>query len=168
VQIARNLGALVAVSTATTAARAEQARVAGYEHIIDLTSESLRDGVMRMTEGKGVDVVIDGVGGTLTGEALGCLAQGGTYAVVGYAAGRQAQINLTDIIWKAAKMRGFTMRAFAPEIVAAAQKALLGYLSEGRIKPTIAKVFPLSEAAEAVRHLMEGRPFGRVLMRMES
>lgn len=168
VQIARNLGASVAVSTATTAARAEQARVAGYEHIIDLTSESLRDGVMRMTEGKGVDVVIDGVGGTLTGEALGCLAQGGTYAVVGYAAGRQAQINLTDIIWKAAKMRGFTMRAFAPEIVAAAQKALLGYLSEGRIKPTIAKVFPLSEAAEAVRHLMEGRPFGRVLMRMES
>jgi len=168
VQIARNLGALVAVSTATTAARAEQARVAGYEHIIDLTSESLRDGVMRMTEGKGVDVVIDGVGGTLTGEALGCLAQGGTYAVVGYAAGRQAQINLTDIIWKAAKMRGFTMRAFAPEIVAAAQKALLGYLSEGRIKPTIAKVYPLSEAAEAVRHLMEGRPFGRVLMRMES
>jgi len=168
VQIARNLGALVAVSTATTAARAEQARVAGYEHIIDLTSESLRDGVMRMTDGKGVDVVIDGVGGALTGDALGCLAQGGTYAVVGYAAGRQAQINLTDIIWKAAKMRGFTMRAFAPEIVAAAQKALLGYLSEGRIKPTIAKVYPLSEAAEAVRHLMEGRPFGRVLMRMES
>jgi NADPH:quinone reductase-like Zn-dependent oxidoreductase len=121
-----------------------------------------------MTGGKGVDVVIDGVGGTLTGEALGCLAQGGTYAVVGYAAGRQAQINLTDIIWKAAKIRGFTLRAFAPEILAAAQKTLLGYLSEGNIKPTIAEVFPLSEAADAVRHLMEGRPFGRVLMQVES
>ena len=168
IQIARQLGASVAVSTATTTARAEQARVAGYEHIVDLSRENLRDGVMRMTGGKGVDVVIDGVGGALTGEALGCLAQGGTYAVVGYAAGRQAQINLTDIIWKAAKIRGFTLRAFAPEIVSAAQKTLLGYLSEGSIEPTIAKVFPLSEAAEAVRHLMEGRPFGRVLMQVES
>jgi NADPH:quinone reductase-like Zn-dependent oxidoreductase len=44
---------------------------------------------------------------------------------------------------------------------------LLGYLSEGSIRPTVAKVFPLSEAAEAVRHLMEGRPFGRVLMQVE-
>ena len=99
VQIARKLGASVAVSTATTTARAEQARTAGYEHIVDLSSESLRDGVMRMTGGKGVDVVIDGVGGSLTGEALGCLAPGGTYAVVGYAAGKEAHINLTDVIW---------------------------------------------------------------------
>ena len=123
---------------------------------------------MRMTGGRGVDVVIDGVGGTLTGEALGCLAPGGTYAVVGYAAGREAHINLTDIISKAATVRGFTLRAFAPETLAAAQKALLGYLAEGSIKPTIANVFPLSDAAEAVRHLMEGRPFGRVLMQVES
>jgi NADPH:quinone reductase-like Zn-dependent oxidoreductase len=167
VQIARNLGASVAISTATTAARADQARAAGYEHVVDLSRESLRDGVMRMTGGKGVDVVIDGVGGSLMGEALGCLAPGGTYAVVGYAAGREAHINLTDIIWKAAKVRGFTLRAFAPETLAAAQRALLRYLSEGSIRPTVAKVFPLSEAAEAVRHLMEGRPFGRVLMQVE-
>jgi NADPH:quinone reductase-like Zn-dependent oxidoreductase len=59
------------------------------------------------------------------------------------------------------------LRAFAPETLAAAQRALLGYLSEGSIRPTVAKVFPLSEAAEAVRHLMEGRPFGRVLMQVE-
>ena len=168
VQIARRLGASVAISTATTTARAKQARAAGYEDVVDLSRESLRDGVMRMTGGKGVDVVIDGVGGTLTGEALGCLAVGGTYAVVGYAAGRQAEINLTDIIWKAAKLRGFTLRAFSPETLAAAQKTLLGYLSEGSIEPTFARVFPLSEAAEAVRHLIEGRPFGRVLMRVAS
>lgn len=73
-----------------------------------------------------VDVIIDGVGGKLTGEALGCLLPGGTYAVVGYAGGREASVNLTDIIWKAAKIRGFTLRAFAPETLAAAQKTLIG------------------------------------------
>jgi len=110
--------------------------------------------------------IFDGVGGKLTGEALGCLLPGGTYAVVGYAGGREASVNLTDIIWKAAKVRGFTFRAFAPETLAAAQKTLIGYLSEGAIRPTIAKVFPLSDAADAVRHLIEDRPFGRVLMRV--
>lgn len=167
VQIARKLGASLAISTASVTAKAEQARAAGYEHVIDLSRESLRDGVMRITDGKGVDVIIDGVGGKQTGEALGCLAAGGTYAVVGYAGGREANVNLTDIIWKAAKVRGFTLRAFAPETMAAAQKVLLGYLSEGAIQPTIAKAFPLSEAAEAVRYLIEARPFGRVLMRAE-
>ena len=53
------------------------------------------------------------------------------------------------------------------ETLAAAQKTLIGYLSEGAIQPTIAKVFPLSDAADAVRHLIEERPFGRVLMRVE-
>ena len=47
------------------------------------------------------------------------------------------------------------MRAFAPETMAAAQKALLGCLSKGAIQPAIAKAFPLSEAAEAVRYLIE-------------
>jgi NADPH:quinone reductase len=114
VQIARKLGASLAISTASTSAKAEKAQAHGYEHVIDLSRESLRDGVMRLSGGKGVDVIIDGVGGKLTGEALGCLLPGGTYAVVGYAGGREASVNLTDIIWKAAKVRGFTFRGLCP------------------------------------------------------
>jgi NADPH:quinone reductase len=81
------------------------------------------------------------------------------------AAARRASTSPTSS-GKAAKIRGFTFRAFAPETLAAAQKILIGYLSEGAIQPTIAKVFPLSDAADAVRHLIENRPFGRVLMRV--
>jgi NADPH:quinone reductase len=146
VQIARKLGASVAISTASTTAKAETARAAGYEHVIDLSKESLRSGVMRLTDGKGVDVVIDGVGGSLIGEALGCLAFGGDYAVVGYAGGREANVKLTDVIWKAAKLRGFTLRAFTPQTIAAALRTLTGYAAEGALQPTIARVFPLAEA----------------------
>jgi NADPH2:quinone reductase len=165
VQVARRLGAALAISTASTTAKAEQARAAGYEHVIDLSKEGLKDGVMRLTGGKGVDVIIDGVSGTLTGPALGSLANGGTLAVVGYSGGRDAEINVTDIIWKAATIRGFTFRLFSPETLAAAQTALIGYLSEGALQPAIGKVFPMSAAPEAVRYLIEGKPFGRVLMR---
>ena len=166
VQIARLLGASLAISTATSSARAEQARDAGYEHVIDLSRERLREGIMRLTSGKGVDVVIDGVGGALAGEALGCLANGGTYVVVGYAAGRETTVNLTDIIWKAAKVHGFTLRAFAPQTLAAAQRTLLDYLSRGAIQPTVGRAFALEDAADGVKYLMEGRPFGRVILRM--
>lgn len=165
VQIAQKLGASLAISTASTTTKAEQARAAGYEHVIDLSKESLRDGIMRLTDGKGVDVVIDGIGGRLIGEALGCLVAGGTYAVVGYAGGREVNVNLTDIIWKSANVRGFTLRGFSAETLAKAQKTLIGYLADGAIQPTIARLFPLADASEAVRYLIEDRPFGRVLMR---
>jgi NADPH:quinone reductase-like Zn-dependent oxidoreductase len=164
-QVARKLGAGLAISTASTTTKAEIARASGYEHVIDLSRESLKGGVMRITGGKGVDVVIDGVGGALAGEALGSLAFGGTYAVVGYSGGREANINLTDVIWRAARVRGFSLRAFVPETVAGNLRTLA--TSPSALQPTIAKVFPLAEAPEAVRYLIEGRPFGRVLMRVD-
>jgi NADPH:quinone reductase-like Zn-dependent oxidoreductase len=49
--------------------------------------------------------------------------------------------------------------------IQSAKEVLLGHFQEGALQPTVAKVFPLSEAAEAVRYLIEDRPFGRVLMR---
>jgi NADPH:quinone reductase-like Zn-dependent oxidoreductase len=164
VQVARRLGASLAISTAGNTEKAESARAAGYEHVIDLSKESLKDGVLRITEGKGVDVIVDGVSGRLTGQALSSIAFGGTFVIAGYAGGREADVNVTDIIWKAATIRGFTFRLFTPQTVAAANAALLAYLKEGTLQPTIGKVFPMSEAAEAVRFLIEDRPFGRVLM----
>lgn len=165
VQVARRLGASLAISTAGNTQKAERARAAGYEHVIDLSRESLKEGVLRITEGKGVDVIVDGVSGSLTGEALASLAFGGTFVIAGYAGGREAEVNVTDIIWKAATIRGFTFRLFDPQTMAAANAALLDYLKERSLQPTIGKVFPLSDAAEAVRYLIEDRPFGRVLMR---
>jgi len=143
-QVARRLGASMTISTASTTQKAEQARAAGYEHLIDLSNESMKDGVLRITDGKGVDVVVDGVSGNLT-QALASLAFGGT-VVVGYAGGRQANVSITDIIWKGATIRGFTFRLYKPETVAAAREVLLGYLKAGDLQPTIAKVFPLSDA----------------------
>src|SRR5262245_19365589 len=95
---------------------------------------------------------------------LASLAFGGTLVIAGYAGGREAEVNVTDIIWKAATVRGFTFRLFAPQTVAAANAALLACLEEGTRQPTTGNVFPMSAAADAVRYLLEDRPFGRVLM----
>ena len=164
IQVARSLGASLAISTAGNTEKAERARAEGYENVIDLSQEGLKDGVMRITGGRGVDVVVDGISGTLTDQLLQSLAFGGTIVIAGYAGGKRAEINVTDIIWKAVTIHGFTFRALSPELVSAADAALLELLKEGALHPTIAKIFPMSEAAEAVRYLIEDRPFGRVLM----
>jgi NADPH:quinone reductase-like Zn-dependent oxidoreductase len=164
VQVARALGAARAISTATSTARAERARAAGYDMVVDLSRESLRQGVDRLTDGAGVDVVVDGVGGPVTGQALGTLARYGTLVSVGYSGGMETAVNVTDLIWRAARMVGFTFSAFSPATIRAATDALLALLVEGRLQPAVDRVFPLAEAGAAQRHLIEGQPFGRVLL----
>src|SRR3984893_9497362 len=76
-QVARARGAGKVISTAGGAAKAAKARGLGFEDVIDLTSEGLADGVRRITAGRGVDIVIESIGGTVTSEALSSLGLGG-------------------------------------------------------------------------------------------
>jgi len=165
VEVAKVLGASLAISTASTTHKADLGRAAGYE-VIDLSRESLRDGVARLTGGKGVDVVLDGVGGPITGEALASLAKDGSLISIGYSGGMSTTIDVTDLIWRTAHVHGFMFSLFTPDTVAAANATLLDLLAAGKVRPQVARSFPLAGAAEAQRHLIEDRPFGRVLLEL--
>jgi NADPH:quinone reductase-like Zn-dependent oxidoreductase len=84
----------------------------------------------------GVDVVIDALGGQITGQAVGGLARGGRLAVMGYAAGTETTLRVTDLVWKLARISGFSLLAASAE----------------------------EQAPEALRHLIEDRPFGTVTL----
>jgi len=163
-QLARAQGAAKAISTTTNPAKAEQARALGFDNVIDLSAESLTDGVARLTGGRGVDVAIDSVGGALTGHAVATLAVGGVLTSLGYSAGRKTTVDVTDLIWKRASMSGFSLFAQSHAIKAAAWAAILPLLTSGRVKPVLERAYKLDEAAEALRHLIEDRPFGRVVL----
>ncbi|MEV6562108.1 zinc-binding alcohol dehydrogenase family protein [Nocardia sp. NPDC051756] len=165
VEIARVLGAAQAITTATTTAKAERGRALGWE-VIDLSRESVPEGIARLTEGKGVDIVLDGVAGPLTGDLLSALAVDGTLISIGYSAGMQTTINVTDLIWKNAYVRGFRFALFTPQTIAEGNQALLELLAHKEINPQIDRTYPLADAAEATRHLIEDSPFGRVLLTM--
>src|SRR5580704_13500103 len=77
-QLARALGAKHAISSTTNHAKAEQAKALGFNEVIDTSSESLADGVRRITDGSGADIVIDAIGGKVLSEALSVLALGGS------------------------------------------------------------------------------------------
>ncbi|HEX4166697.1 MAG TPA: zinc-binding alcohol dehydrogenase family protein [Bryobacteraceae bacterium] len=163
-QLARAQGAKHAISTTTNHAKAQQAGSLGFDEVIDLSLEKLGDGVRRITEGYGADIVIDAIGGEILGEALGTLAMGGNLTTLGYAAGRKATIDVTDLIWKHATLRSFSLFAQAAEAWRTAWSVIFFLLHSAAVKPIVAKTFPLAEAADALRYLVEGRPFGRVVL----
>jgi len=163
-QVARALGAKHAISSTTNHAKAEQAKALGFNEVIDTSSESLTDGVRRITDGHGADIVIDAIGGKILSEALGVLALGGSLTTLGYSAGREASIDVTNLIWRRASIQSFSLFAQPQAGFTAAWKAIVSLLKSGGLKPMVAKTFPLDEAPDALRHLIEGRPFGKVIL----
>jgi NADPH2:quinone reductase len=163
-QLARALGAKHAISSTTNPAKAEQAKALGFTEVIDLSVETLGDGVRRLTGGDGADMVIDGVGGDVLSEGLGALALDGSLTTLGYAASRKATIDVTHLIWPRASIQSFFLFAQPQAVWADAWNALVPLLQSGAITPIVAKTVPLAEAADALRYLVEGRPFGRVVL----
>src|SRR5258705_4379381 len=145
-QLARALGAKHAMSSTTNHAKAERAKALGFDEVIDTSFEKLGDGVRRITGGYGADVVIDGVGGDVLSEALGALALGGSLTTLGYAAGRKATIDVTNLIWQRASIKRFILFVQPPAAWAKAWDAIVPLLQSGAIKPIVAKTFPLAKA----------------------
>jgi NADPH:quinone reductase len=163
-QLARAQGAGKVISTAGSTAKAERALALGFADVIDLTKEGLADGVRRITAGAGADVVIESIGGSVTGEALSAIGLGGALITLGYSAGRKTAIDVTDLIWKGSRMAGFSLFAQSPSAVAAAWREIIPLILNGSVKPLVERVYPLGEASEALRHLIEDRPFGKVIL----
>ena len=163
-QLARALGAKHAISSTTNHAKAERAKALGFNEVIDTSLEKLGDGVRRITGGYGADIVIDGIGGEVLSEALGALAMDGSLTTLGYSGGRKATIDVTNLIWRRASIQSFNLFAQPQAAWADAWNAILPLLQSGAIKPIVAKTFPLEKAADALRYLVEGRPFGRVVL----
>jgi NADPH2:quinone reductase len=120
--------------------------------------------VRRITAGYGADIVIDGIGGEVLGEALGALAFEGSLTTLGYSASRQTSFDVTKLIVPQASIRGLNMFTQPKAVVSEAWTVIVSLLRSGAIKPIVAKSFPLPDAAEALRYLVEGRPFGRVVL----
>ncbi len=166
-QLARALGARHAMSTTTNHAKAEQAKTLGFYEVIDLSAGKLGEGVRRITEGYGSDIVIDAIGGDVLSEALGTLAMGGSLTTLGYSAGRKSTIDVTDLIWKRASIKSFSLFAQPPEMWSTAWESIFRLLESGAIKPIVARTFALEDAAEALRYRSKAGLSGESYLRYD-
>lgn len=163
-QLARALGAKHSISSTTSHSKAAEAKALGFSDVIDLTQEGLADGVNRITDNYGADIIIDAIGGKILSEALTILAPGGSLTTLGYAGGQESTINVTNLIWKVASIKGFLLFNESVATRTAAWSVITKLLASGQVKPIVAKTFALEDAAHAIRHLMEERPLGRVIL----
>lgn len=126
----------------------------GYEDVIDLSQESLSEGVMRLTDGKGVEAALDSVGGSITGECLKSLAPGGKVVHIGYPAGTDLNVSSMALIWGnhgtgSTSIHGFNIYLLPGEAFGDAWSVLLP-LESGEVKPLLDnRTYPLEQAAEA-------------------
>lgn len=166
VELGAAMGARV-IAAASSADKLAYAKERGAAELIDYVQEDLRERIKALTDGRGVDVVYDPVGGPSTLAAVKGLSWGGRHLVVGFAAGDIPQIPANLLLLKSAAslgvLWGMSLRA-DPVHHGANIADLLGWLAQGRIRPQIDRVYPLAEVVEALNHVMERRARGKVIL----
>jgi NADPH:quinone reductase-like Zn-dependent oxidoreductase len=157
-QIARLWGAR-AIATVTNPDKVERVHEAGAEVVLTLEGSELRREVLRLTGGRGVDVVIDHVGQATFRSSLSCLAKGGRLVNCGATTGPKVEVDLRHIFFKDLSILGSTMGRRGE------LEEAMEHVRAGRLRPVVDRVFPLEELPEAHRHLEARRAVGKVVLR---
>jgi NADPH:quinone reductase len=163
-QLARALGAKRVFSTAGSTAKTKSAEAAGFENVIDLSKESMFDGIMRLNNGAGVDIVIDSVGGQVIAQTVRCVCRYGVIVTLGFSAGRTSMVTLADLILRRARIQGFGVYTSTPEEWQEAWNTFGQLADGGNIRPLFDRSFAFEEAPNALRYITEARPFGSVAL----
>jgi NADPH2:quinone reductase len=170
VQLVKALGG-VALAGVSTMSKAEAARGAGADSVIDLSVENLRDGlraqVHTATQGRGADVCIDPLGGDAFDAAMRVLAWCGRMVVVGFATGRIPVIKANYLLVKNIAVSGLQWSDYrdrTPDRMAEAQAAIFRLHTEGKLSANVMQTFPLERMAEAVAVIRDRKVVGKVVL----
>ena len=163
IQIARNMGGTV-ITTVSSDEKAEFCKNLGASYAINYNRQDFVEEVQRITEDKGVDVVLEVVGGETLVKSVELLARFGRMVSVGNSSSQPAMIDATSTFFtkKRCRIEGFLVLV-QPDLPQEMAK-LLREVSRGAIVAVIDKTFPLSEAPEAHRYLEARRNFGKILL----
>ena len=146
------------------------ARGLGAAHAINYRTEDFVAAVMRLTGGKGVDVVLDMVGGDYVARNLACLGNDGRHVSIAFQRGASAEVSIVDIMRRRLTLTGSTLRprdlAFKAMVADEIRGTVWPYVEGGRLKPAIDRVFPLAEAAEAHMRMEAGDHVGKIILEM--
>jgi len=170
VQLAKAMGAKV-LAGVSNAAKGPLALEAGADAIIDLSKDNLRDSlreqVYALNDGKGVDVVIDPIGGDAFDAALRALAWRGRLVVIGFAAGRIPSVKANYLLVKNIEVSGLQVsdyRKRTPDLMAQCMKEIFSLYEAGKLKAATTVTYPLEAFATALQDIVDRRVSGRIVL----
>ena len=165
IQIAKHMGCTV-ITTAGSQDKLDKARELGADHCINYNEADFLAETMSIIERAGVDVVLEAVGGEVLTKSVQALAMGGRAVTVGNTSRQPATVEPGLMLNRLLTLKGFSLAAqMGSGGVMQELQTILDLFAEGKLRTVIDRVFPLSEAAEAHRHLGDRRNFGKVLLR---
>jgi len=167
IQIAHALGNRV-FATAGSAEKCAACEALGAERAINYRSEDFAEVVKQLTGGKGVDVILDMVGGDYLQRELKCLATDGRLSIIAFLGGSKTALDLGDVLYRRLTITGSTLRPrsieYKAQVARALREEVWPMIEQGRIKPVIHQVFPLERAADAHALMESGRHIGKILL----
>lgn len=166
VELGKVMGARV-IAAASTEEKLKLAREKGAEILINYSEQPLKDTVKDVTDGRGVDVVYDPVGGDYSEAALRCMAWKGRFLVVGFANGEIPRIPLNLPLLKGCSIVGVYWGAFGaeePELQRENVEELWAMLEAGAIRPAVSDSWPIEDYAAAFECLADRRARGKVAL----
>ncbi|WP_119417801.1 NADPH:quinone oxidoreductase family protein [Desertibaculum subflavum] len=174
VELGKALGARV-IATASSSAKREIVLQHGADHVI--ATEGFREAVLALTEGRGVDVIYDPVGGDAFDQSLRCIAPDGRIVVIGFAGGRIQQVPGNLLLLKNASACGFNFgeyigwspvdrrSAFAAR-VQGMMADIFALMQAGQVRPRLAGLYPLAAFRDAMAELRARRSIGKVVLQI--
>jgi NADPH2:quinone reductase len=167
IQMAHALGHRV-FATAGNAQKCHACEQLGAQRAIDYKTEDFVAVVKSLTHDRGVDVVLDMVGGAYVGRELRALADGGRIVLIALLGGAKAEINLGEVLRRRLTLTGSMLRprsvAFKAAIAAQLYARVWPLIERGRIKPVIHQVFPAEQAAAAHAMMEAGEHIGKLML----
>lgn len=164
IQIAKAMGARV-IAIASSDKKQALAREAGADEVIGY--EDLKDNLKRLTDGKGVDVLFDPVGGDAFDAACRAMARGGRLLVIGFASGRIPELPVNLTLVKEFSLVGVFWGSFTnhePAVHAQNMEELIGWYMQGKVKPHIEGRYPLSDAANVLERVLGRGATGKIIL----
>ncbi len=171
IQMAGALGATV-YTTAGSDEKCAACLKLGAKRAINYKSEDFVEVIKELTDGKGVDMVLDMVGGDYITRNIRCLARKGRLINIAYLQGSKAEVNFMSVMVKQLTLTGSTLRpqskAIKAQIAQDLKKTVWPLLEEGKIKPVIHQIFEMEEVGEAHRMMESSQHIGKLGLKIES
>ena len=167
IQLAKARGATVIV-TVGSAEKAQACLALGADHAINYKEQDFVAEVARITQGRGVDVILDMVAGSYVARELDCLAEDGRLVIIAVQGGVKAEINAGKVLRRRLTVTGSTLRprplAFKASIARALRHAAWPLIESGQVRPVVHRVFPPEQAAQAHALMESNQHIGKILL----
>ncbi len=169
-QLCKHLTPEVATFVTCSTGKVDRVKALGVDHVIDYQQQSFADEIKQITKGRGVDVILDHIGGPYHQDNMRSLALGGTLMQIGVSQGTKAEINLALMMVKRQRIIGSVLRSRPIEekakVIQQFQQSVMPLFASQAMLPLIFEVFPLSEAVKAHQMMESSQHFGKIVLQI--